>query len=281
MTTQQAAFDLLEFKADEEARGLFAAIVSVFGNKDRNGDRMIRGAFTKTLERWRASGKPIPVIWTHEKNDPTSYIGSIDPNDVKETDQGLVVAGKLDIETNTRARQVWELLKDGRVGQWSFSFATIGERIAKDLARELTEVDLFEVGPTLVGANELTSTLSVKSVEEGPSIPAEDAAAFAATIERFEGTVDKMLEAKIGRVVSVKTESAIRSALAHLQGILDQLAAEDVPDPEKSDEPATTATDAVETAEADEPLHDPNGFLDVRGRSELAALDLFLAERGK
>ena len=45
-------FELLEFKATEavdQPAGLFAALVSVFSTKDRLGDRVLPGAFSKSI----------------------------------------------------------------------------------------------------------------------------------------------------------------------------------------------------------------------------------------
>jgi Caudovirus prohead serine protease len=51
---------------DDEAGGTFEAIVSVFGNVDLVGDRVVKGAFKSSLKRWRESDDPIPVIWSHQ-----------------------------------------------------------------------------------------------------------------------------------------------------------------------------------------------------------------------
>ena len=58
------SFDLVEVKADDDATGSFTALASVFGNVDAGGDRMVRGAFKNTLERWREKGDPIPIIYS-------------------------------------------------------------------------------------------------------------------------------------------------------------------------------------------------------------------------
>jgi len=164
-----ASYELAEFKTlDEEAEeppGLFAALVSAFGNVDRSGDRVMPGAFRKSIQRWRESGDPIPVIWSHEWRNPDDYIGQVDPQHVKETSEGLVVAGKLEINANPRARRVYDLLRDGLLKEWSFGYEVKDERLAKDLARELYEVDLIEVGPTLKGANPEVRTLAVKEAD--------------------------------------------------------------------------------------------------------------------
>src|SRR4051812_39383926 len=50
-----------EFKNLDDA-GTFEATVAVFNNVDKGGDRILPGAFEKTLAQWQASGDPIPVI---------------------------------------------------------------------------------------------------------------------------------------------------------------------------------------------------------------------------
>lgn len=268
-----ASFDVIEFKADDgtadQPQGLFAALVSVFGTVDRVGDRVMPGAFTKTLERWRDSGKPIPVVWSHQKDDPESYIGSVDPADMKETDAGLVVAGRLDIDTSSRARKVFDLLKTGRLRQWSFSYAVKSERMAKDKARDLLEVDLFEVGPTLIGAHQDALTLAVKDA----GAPVNLEAAVTKQISEFGDELDAVLEAKVGRALSARTEKAIRQALATLEDVLTSIGQEDeVPTDEASTDAAakdgSPDPDVTTTAVTVDPL-----------LMELANAGTFLAER--
>jgi HK97 family phage prohead protease len=263
----QASYDIAEFKAvDGEPEGLFAARVSVFGNVDRNGDRVMPGAFTKSLERWRASGKKIPVLWSHERGDPESYIGSVDPIDVKETDDGVVVAGRLDIDESARAKKVFDLLSKGLVNEWSFTYKVNDEKVGNDLAREIHELDLFEFSPTLIGANEGTSTLAMKSatVEDMKLDPAIEA-----EVAKFESEIDSLIETKIGRVISRKTEAKIRSALAHLTEVLSAL-----------DEEAPTAQDSSPPEEkaAEEPS--PPSETELM-RQAVLRNGLFLAERNR
>lgn len=225
------SYELAEFKAvdDGPKRGLFAALVSVFNNVDRNGDRVMPGAFTKSLESWRASGNPIPVVWSHEHRDPESYIGSVDPQDVRETKDGLVVAGKLDIEDNPKAAKIYDLLVKGRVKEWSFAYEVKDESIGKDLARELNEINVFEVGPTLVGANPAVRTLAMKSAELDPGVVKQ--------LDDFETELGALIEEKIGRAISNKTESRIRAALAELTTILSSLDEDVEPEEQKSSTP--------------------------------------------
>lgn len=158
------------FKAVSDAPvGTFEAIVSVFGNVDLGGDRVIKGAFAKTLSDWEASGDPIPVIWSHEWDDPQSHIGYV--IQAEEREEGLYVKALLDVDNNDRAAYVARLLKERRVREFSFGYFTRGVEDVKDPefgnVREITEIDLFEVGPTLLGMNPNTVLIEAASASAG------------------------------------------------------------------------------------------------------------------
>jgi len=155
----------VDVKAADSEAGTFEALVAVFGNVDSVGDRIIPGAFQKTLARWRASGDPIPVILSHKHDDPMAHIGIADPNDVVETERGLQVRGSLDIADNETAKQVHRLMRRRSLKEFSFGYRIPrgGEKAAKDGANELLEIDLVEIGPTLKGANPSTELHAVKT----------------------------------------------------------------------------------------------------------------------
>ncbi len=82
----------------------------MFGNVDLGGDRIMPGAFTKTIAKWQASGDPIPIILSHQKDDPMAHVGYARPHDLVQTPKGLHVKGTLDIGDNEVARQVHKLM---------------------------------------------------------------------------------------------------------------------------------------------------------------------------
>jgi HK97 family phage prohead protease len=153
----------VEFKNDDA--GLFAARVSAFGNTDLNGDRMMEGAFKRSIEALKEAGKLLPVMWSHQHNQLP--IGEVDPRDMHETADGLTVAGRMfiDDENNPQARSVWESMKRGLISAWSFAFTVPegGEKMGEDGIREINEAQLYEVGPTLIGANPLAQTIALAS----------------------------------------------------------------------------------------------------------------------
>lgn len=161
---QHKTFDLIETKTDDDEAGTFSALASVFGNVDRVGDRMLKGSFTKTLDRWRQKGKPLPVILSHNWDDPHKYVGEADPRAVFETEKGLMVQGKMYMH-EPLGRKVYELMKRGILTGWSFGYQVPkGGQEKKNGANEISEVELFEVGPTLVGANSEAQLQDIKSV---------------------------------------------------------------------------------------------------------------------
>jgi HK97 family phage prohead protease len=159
---QKKTFDLLEVKADEE-QGTFTALASVFGNVDLGGDKVVKGAFKNTLEKWRKSGRSIPVILSHQWDSLTAYVGKADPRAVYEDDRGLMVQGQLFMDKEA-GRDVYRLMKEGLLTGWSFGYKVpVGGQKKNGKVNEVTEVDLFEVGPTLVGMNPEAQLQSVKA----------------------------------------------------------------------------------------------------------------------
>jgi HK97 family phage prohead protease len=127
-------------------------LVSVFDNVDLVGDRVVKGAFSKSLQRWRRSGDPIPVILNHDWGNLDAHIGAADANDVYETDEGLRVSGTIDLD-DPFASKVYRLLKQRRIKEFSFAYDVKRERRAKEGVNELLELDIIEIGPTLNGVN--------------------------------------------------------------------------------------------------------------------------------
>lgn len=158
--------------ADGLLPGQFRAIVSVFGNEDDMGDVIAPGAFADVLQQWKASGDPIPVVWSHKWGDPFAHIGTV--VEATETAEGLEVLGQIeDMDTNATAAHVHQLLKGRRITQFSFAY-DVGEGgwvETDDLQAhpwgEFYEIrrfsKLYEVGPCLVGANQETELLAAKA----------------------------------------------------------------------------------------------------------------------
>lgn len=177
----------LQAKATATDLGEFVAIAAAY-SLDRVGDRIVPGAFAKTIDRWQASGKQVPLHWNHQ-GEPDDIIGTIDPFSMKETDDGLQVSGKIDLEGSSKGREAWRSIKAGAMSL-SFGYMVVSDRSAKD-ATELLELDLFEVSVVPGPANADTRFLTLKSVPE--MTPAEirgEVAELRKRIEELEGALD-------------------------------------------------------------------------------------------
>jgi HK97 family phage prohead protease len=140
--------------------GQFTALAAAW-TVDRQGERIARGAFSDTIQRWSSSGKAVPIHWNH-KGEASNVIGSVDPASMKETEQGLYVEGQLDIEDSDTAREVWRSVKRGRVSL-SFGFLVKAAHDEGDV-HVLDEIDLFEVSIVAAPANEDTRIISTKAI---------------------------------------------------------------------------------------------------------------------
>lgn len=236
MKTANAVIEVKAANADAP-NGEFTALVSVFGNVDLVGDRVMPGAFANSLAELAAAGKSLPIVWSHDWATPESYIGKA--LEASETEDGLLVRGAF-FDT-ARAQTVRTLLSEKVVTEFSFAYDTVREQKAADGANELVELRILEAGPTLKGANPATQLVDAKAT------PAE---------------------AKAGRVLSAKNESRLREAAAALGEVLAAL-------PETSDNakdaPAAEQVEAA-TPEAS-PASEPEGA-SSRGLDPLAAMAL-------
>ena len=92
---------------------------------------------------------------------------------MKQTDRGLLVKGRLDVDDNPVARRAHKLMSRRSLKEFSFGYSVPsgGQRKADDGANELIEIDLYEIGPTLKGMNPATELHSVKSAATADDNP--------------------------------------------------------------------------------------------------------------
>ena len=154
--------DDFEFKAGGDQPGYFKALVAVFNNVDDGGDRIIPGAFRKSL---KSNPRP-PIIWSHQWQIPP--IGQT--LKARETESGLEIEGQLLLEdpgiSGQYANSVLSGFKAGALKEFSFAFdVTDSEEVEEKgkTVRELKSLNVFEVGPTLIGMNRETALLEVAS----------------------------------------------------------------------------------------------------------------------
>jgi HK97 family phage prohead protease len=154
-------------KSPTDGSGRFVALVSTFGPPpDDGGDIISPGAYDGTITRAKVEHprELWPVWWQHGYQDPANSIGII--TDAATTSEGLLVEGRLDIDNSETAARVYEGLLDGRIREWSISFAVIREHDGEwdgKAAHFLDELELLEISSVVAGMNRFTRTLDVKA----------------------------------------------------------------------------------------------------------------------
>jgi len=156
-----------EFKVayKDEGNGSIEGYASTWIREpDSYGDIVKEGAFTDTLkERWNG-GKGIPLLWAHQMDNLSSFIGTAD---AEEDEKGLHFVASFD--GTEEAQRVRELYKDGRLSKFSFAY-DIREQGPVTLedgrnANELRNLDLFEISCVCVPANDDAGVVEVKAAE--------------------------------------------------------------------------------------------------------------------
>jgi HK97 family phage prohead protease len=138
---------------DIDGSGVFEGYASTW-DLDRVGDRIIKGAFAKTIKK---TGARVPVRWLHAEPIGVGI-------EAKEDARGLFVKGKL-VLTVQRAQEARDLVAAGAVQHMS-----IGYRVPRDGwdmdgdVRLLKEVDLLEYSLVDQPANPQAAITRMKSV---------------------------------------------------------------------------------------------------------------------
>jgi Escherichia/Staphylococcus phage prohead protease len=139
----------------------FSGIANAAGNIDRQNDRTIPGAFTRTL---REQGKRRKLLNQHNPTEPIGYV------DLAEDARGnlRVTEGKL-IQGVQRAEEAYLLLKAGVLDSLSIGYDVRADRIARGV-RELLDVEIWEVSLVTFPANPEAVVERVK--DNAPAIEA-------------------------------------------------------------------------------------------------------------
>lgn len=151
----------------------------------------------------------MPVMYMHRMDDPDYNIGGVE--DMGEDDHGWWIKARLDMD-NPIAKQVYKLVKAGRLSQLSFAFdvqdagpVTLDNGVK---ARELRRVKVYEASIVPVGANQDTSFVAIKS-EKLPT-------------PKDVAKVEKPV-AKAGATLSQATSAFIQNVYSQLSNLAQQV----------------------------------------------------------
>lgn len=153
-----------EIKAVSE-KGEFSGYGSVFGVEDSYGDVVIKGAFARSLEDWKAKGALPAMLWQHDTREPIGVWASME-----EDDKGLAVEGRILLDAGELERRAHAHLKAGSIRGLSIGFSIPLGGLEYDKTNDvylLKQIDLWEVSPVTFPANPEAQVDMVKAAIEG------------------------------------------------------------------------------------------------------------------
>lgn len=154
MTTPFMLKSTLHLESLEE-EGCFSGYASVFDYVDEQKDRVMPGAFQKSLKDTEKMPK---MLWQHNVQEPIG-IWKV----VREDARGLYVEGRLLLDLQ-RGREAYTLLKKGIVTGLSIGCQVVEAAYChQECVRELKEVSLMEISLVTFAANQHAKVLAVKS----------------------------------------------------------------------------------------------------------------------
>ena len=164
-------FKTKPFELKSADNGEVVAYFSTFDIKaDSYGDIVSPHAFDTTIKARKETGKPFPLVWNHNMEDPELIIGQVD--DVKCDEHGALMTAHF--YDTPKAQAVRNLLKEGSVYQLSFAYEVKAQRqptaeekaIDPNIMNVLEEVELLEITITPTPANPRAEIVSAKSADD-------------------------------------------------------------------------------------------------------------------
>lgn len=141
----------IEFKGVTD-EGIIEGYASTWGEPpDHQGDVVVRGAFTKSLQRITPQ-----FFWQHKSD---TIIGGF--LDAKEDDHGLFTRWQLDLDTEP-GNYAYKMISRGRVKSFSIGYVAV-EKEFKGTTRYLKTLDFLENSPVTFPANERATITGVKN----------------------------------------------------------------------------------------------------------------------
>lgn len=160
----------LQAKDVDGKKGIVTFYIAAFGNKDSDGDIILKGSYEKTIkERGPQSTGGERNRIKHLKNHNTTQApGKV--LELYEDTTGLVMASQL--SKSTLGRDTLIEYEEGIITEHSHGFETIKDQYSeKDEVNVISEIKLWE-GSSLTawGANHMTPTVGIKEYKESDYI---------------------------------------------------------------------------------------------------------------
>lgn len=184
-------FEMKDFSQDEEYF-YFEGYLSTFGNEDRGGDIVEKGAFIESLKEHIPS-----LLWMHKSDQP---LGVFD--EMREDGVGLWVKGRMPLEDKFVRDRIIPQMKIGSIKSMSIGYSIWGKdgaTYAKDV-RHLNKLFLWEGSLVTIPMNDMANLKTKAAMpfsEEMPiaprSMPWDELAALG-RVREWAGTEDDGLQ---------------------------------------------------------------------------------------
>ena len=192
--TETKALTRFEVKALDTEERTFEGLASTW-DQDLGGDVIHQGAFKRTLDHWRKSGRALPLIDQHNYGSVRSVVGKL--LEAEETDAGLET--KWEVIEGPDGDEILRRLKGGYVDGLSIGYRPIKtEEPSEDeqragVWRHIKEVELKEVSVVIWGMNPdaLVDTETVKALINKPNRTEQDNA----ELKALRDQIDRALQA--------------------------------------------------------------------------------------
>lgn len=163
--TGTLSLEVLDTKILDEAAGVVESLVSVSGNVDDGGDRILPGAYE--FER-----NP-KIVWSHDLKELVGKVLEAEemlpgnpalPDDLVSKGFGaLRFVSQFDLSDPDGYRAFRKVKFHEDLG-WSIGYRAVGAKRRKDGGRDLPKVVVYEASPVTFGMNVEARTLSVKGL---------------------------------------------------------------------------------------------------------------------
>jgi len=220
---ERKSYPITELTHDD-ATGVIEAFVSVFNNVDAGKEIVRQGFFQKSIECKLPKG-----VWAHDWKQPiakTLEAKEVPPGDPLLPDNlktlgGTYIKGQFNMDTQ-RGREAYSDIKFGIIDEFSIGYSVVRESKDEETgARELIEGDWKEWSPVLVGMNDQTRLVSIKSEDAGTE-SSESFESAVAELEKFAQKMQRNHENRVkeGRVLSGSNRSKVQAAYDALGTLL-------------------------------------------------------------
>lgn len=195
--------------------GEFEGYGSVFGIEDSYSDVVVCGAFTATLEKWKAKSRLPAMLWQHNMSEPIGIY-----TEMREDDIGLYVKGRLLIDADPLAKRAHAHMKAGSLSGMSIGYMLDDYEYDKEKGVWILKaIDLWEVSLVTFPANDDARITDVKSLLARGETPPPSKVERALREVGFSGSQAKAFMAKGYSAVSPR-EADADNAMQSLKSLL-------------------------------------------------------------